>query len=487
MLLKRMCQLTLAISALSFAASAAAAPSNTDLLHQWLATYNEGDPKALSAFKRAVVGEADVAYWLDTREESGGFDLDRIEKDEPLQLTAIVRERQFPSPWRVTLKRERARSPKLRSIGLIALPLSQTEAIAALDSFATRLAAVDKFSGVVEMTRHGQVLYAKAFGLADRSRHTAITLDTPFLFASQGKMFTAVAVLQLVAAGKVALDDPIGKVLTDYPNRQVATQVTVRQLLTHRGGTGEMGLLEPGDSANRATVRSIADIIQLNGSRAPAFEPGTQFAYSNYGYVLLGALVERISGETYYDHVREHILKPAGMKHTSHPLREQMTGVAAGYTNAFPGDHSLRDSTDQLPWRGTPAGGGVSTAGDMVLFLQALNQGKLIPPTLLAEATQKNQDNYGYGFMSSGVGDFPYWGHGGGALGNSPVLSYYPTTDTSFVCKSNRDPPVCDRLAFNDFQSAAGTLDSLLGRIQTGEKARRGNFHRAPDRLAVVS
>ncbi len=447
--LKRMCQLTLAVSTLGMAAGAAAAPSNADLLHQWLATYNQGDPKALITFKRANVGDTDVAYWLDTREETGGLDLEHIEKDEPLQLTAIVRERQFPSPWRVTLTRTRASSPGLQSIGLIALPLSPPQAVAALDSFATRLATADKFSGVVEIARHGQVLYAKAFGLADRSERTAVTLDTPFLFASQGKMFTAVAVLQWVAAGKVALGDPIGKFLTDYPNRQVATHVTVRQLLTHRGGTGEMGILEPQDGAHRATVRSIADIIQLNGARAPAFEPGTQFAYSNYGYVLLGALIERLSGETYYDYVSEHIFKPVGMKHTSYPLRGEMTGVAVGYTTAFPGDRALRDSTDQLPWRGTPAGGGVSTAGDLLLFLEALNQGRLIPPTLLAQATQKNPDHYGYGFITSEIGDFPYWGHGGGALGNSLVLNYYPKTDTSFVCMSNRDPPVCDRLAFN--------------------------------------
>ena len=90
----------------------------------------------------------------------------------------------------------------------------------------------------------------------------------------------------------------------------------------------------------------------------------------------------------------------------------------------------------------------------MVLFLHALNDGKLIPGPLLAEATQKSDDHFGYGFISSALDNFTYWGHGGGALGNSLVLNYYPKTDRSFVCMSNRDPPVCDRLAFNALSRA---------------------------------
>jgi CubicO group peptidase (beta-lactamase class C family) len=209
-----------------------------------------------------------------------------------------------------------------------------------------------------------------------------------------------------------------------------------------------MGILEPQDAANRSAVRSIADVIKLNGARAPAFAPGTRSQYSNYGYLLLGALIERITGETYYDYVTQHIFRPAGMTHTGFPLRERMKGVAVGYTGYF-GNDQLKASTDQLPWRGTPAGGGVSTAGDMLLFAGALNTGKLIRLQLVTEATMKQEDSQGYGFISSAIGDFPYWGHGGGALGNSLVLDYYPVTDTSFICMSNRDPPVCDRFAFN--------------------------------------
>jgi CubicO group peptidase (beta-lactamase class C family) len=250
-----------------------------------------------------------------------------------------------------------------------------------------------------------------------------------------------------VEAGKVNFDDPIGKYLVDYPNVEVAQKVTVRHLLAHEDGTGEMGLLEPQDGKNRAVVHSIAEIIALNGTRAPAFEPGSKFEYANYGYILLGALIEKVSGQSYYDYVEEHIFRPAGMTHTGYPLREAMGGVAIGYMRTDSG--ALRDSSHQLPWRGTPAGGGVSTAGDMLRFTAALTTGALLSPTLLAEATKKQTQWYGYGFISSDVDGFVYWGHGGGAPGNSLVLGYYPATHISFVCMSNRDPPICDRLAFN--------------------------------------
>lgn len=437
----------IALSPVGSAPAAVSEEPNTEILHKWLAVYNKGDAAALKDFQQNYLGDANIAWALDTREESGGFDLVKVETDEPLKLAALLREHNFPSLWRVTMVRKSAAAPTLQSIEYRALPTSQSEAFAALDKFATRLADADEFSGVIAIAKHGRSLYIKALGMADRSHNTAVTPNTQFLFASQGKMFTAVAVLQLVAAGKVALDDPIGTYLTDYPNREVAHKVTVRQLLAHQGGTGEMGLLEPQDAHNRATVHSIADIIKLNGYRPPAFEPGSKWDYSNYGYVLLGALVEKVSGSTYYDYVRNNIFRPAEMAHTSFPLREDMRGVAIGYTKA--GGNALQATTDQLPWRGTPAGGGVSTAEDMLRFADALNAGRLIPKALLAEATKNHTHGFGYGFISSQVDEFPYWGHGGGAPGNSLVLDYYPVTDTSFVCMSNRDPPVCDRLAFN--------------------------------------
>jgi CubicO group peptidase (beta-lactamase class C family) len=433
----------MAIGCLGLAATSAAAQTNKQMLHAWLAAYNTGDPSAIRAFHSAYLHSSDIAFALDSREETGGFDLEKIESDKAQKLSALLDEHDFPARWRVTITREGS----LPKLAYLPVPMSQPQAIAALDAFATKLSARDKFSGVVVIAQRGRTLLGKAWGLADQSRRIPVTLDTPFLFASQGKMFTAVAVLQLVAEGKVALDDPVGRYLTDYPNHEVAQKVTIRHLLTHQGGTGEIGILEPQDAHNRETVHSIADIIKLNEGRGPAFEPGSKWEYSNYGYVLLGAVIEKVSGQSYYDYVKADVFRPAEMTNTDYPLREGMSGTAVGYTKSD-GD-VLRESTDRLPWRGTPAGGGVSTASDMVRFVAALNAGKLIPLNLLGEATKKQTPWYGYGFISSDFKGFPYWGHGGGAPGNSLVLDYYPVTDTTFICMSNRDPPICDRLAFN--------------------------------------
>jgi CubicO group peptidase (beta-lactamase class C family) len=426
-------------------AAGAAPETNAEILQDWLTAYNKGDTESLTAFQKDYLGKTNIRFEVDSREETGGFTLEKIESDEPSQLTALIRERDRPAFWRVTLKRNSSPEPILRGVGYLPVPVSQDEALAALTAFGDKLAALDKFSGVVTIAKGGKTIFAKAWGLADRAARKPITLNTPFYFASQGKMFTSVSILQLIEAGKLSLDDPIGKYLTDYPNAEMA-KVTVRLLLSHQGGAGEMGILEPQDTHNRDTVRSIADILALNGSRGPAFTPGSKYEYSNYGFLLLGALVEKISGESYYDYVAEHVFRPAGMSHTRFPLREE-TGMAIAYTTI--GGGPVRSAMDQLPWRGTPAGGGISTAADLQRFVTALKTGKMLSAALVTEATKNQSHQYGYGFIVSSFKGFPYWGHGGGAEGMSQVLSYYPVNDTIFVCESNRDPPICDRMAFN--------------------------------------
>ncbi|UNK42137.1 beta-lactamase family protein [Luteimonas sp. S4-F44] len=426
-------------------AQALAKPPAETAFEEWLSAFNRNDRVALTEFNARRFGEPDhnIEYLLDSREETGGLDVVKIEHRDPLKFVVLTQERSFPVQRRITVEVDDAASLRLHHITQEPLPISPNEALDAFDAFATQLAAADRFSGALVIEQNCRRLYAKSFGLANREDNTLAQLDTPFLFASQGKMFTAVAVLQLVAAGKIGLDDPIGKYLKDYPNEAMAA-VTVRQLLSHQGGAGDVGVLQPDEDANRAWVRSIADLIKLNGNRAPEFPPGSAFEYSNYGFLLLGAIVEAASDQGFYDYLSEHVFAPAGMSATRFPTLEQMDGVARGYTQRE--DGTLVQSADQLPWRGTPAGGGVTTVDDEVRFVQALKAGKLIPLPLLAEAIKQQTDWYGYGFISSGPDEFPHWGHGGGAPGNSAALSIYPTNDMTMVCLSNRDPPVCDRL-----------------------------------------
>ena len=259
------------------------------------------------------------------------------------------------------------------------------------------------------------------------------------------KMFTAVATLQLVAAGKIAIDGTVGVYLPDYPNKEIAAKVTLRELLDHTGGTGDF--FGPQFRANRLSLKTHADYLALFGARAPLFEPGSRDAYSNYGFLLLGNIIEKVSGVSYYDYVAEHVFAPAGMTNTaSLPEDQAVPGRAKAYTSQK-GDWV--SAADTLPYRGTSAGGGYTTVGDLLKFAQALQNEKLLPGRLLADATTPHDHGggYGYGFSVSGQEMLQHYGHNGGAPGINGDLIVYPALKRVVVALSNFDPDVADNLA----------------------------------------
>lgn len=227
--------------------------------------------------------------------------------------------------------------------------------VTALDKEATRLAQVDRFAGAVLLARRGKILLSKAHGFADRGNHILNATNTKFRIGSMSKMFTAVAILQLAEKKRVSIDAPIGQYLSDYPNSDIATRVTVRQLLTHTAGTGD--IFTPEYEKQRLDVRTLADYVNLFGSRRLAFSPGSQWAYSNYGYILLGRIVEKVTGVSYYDYVRIHIFEPLGMINTdSVPETVNVPQRSTGYTAR---QGVWVNNVDTLPWRGTSAGVGI--------------------------------------------------------------------------------------------------------------------------------
>lgn len=318
--------------------------------------------------------------------------------------------------------------------------------LARLDGFALGLTQADRFSGVVLVARDGHVLFDKAYGKRDAERSDPVTIDTRFNLASAGKMFTSVAILQQIAAGRLSLDTHVGDVLKDYPNRRFADSVTVRELLTHTGGAGDIALFGVENAANRARVHSVADMLALGDTRAPAFEPGTKIVYGNFGNVVLGRMVEVLSGEDFESYVRRHIFSPAGMTRTGFvDCTTHAPDLAVGYSTVK-GKRVPNCETE--PTRGFPAGGEESTAGDMYRFVRALQSGKLIPHALFAEATRTYREFMGLGFFATGYGpgvrtrDFR-WGHGGSGDGMCNDVRTYPGTGETIVVLSNRDPPIC--------------------------------------------
>jgi CubicO group peptidase (beta-lactamase class C family) len=254
------------------------------------------------------------------------------------------------------------------------------------------------------------------------------------------KMFTAVAILQLVEAGKVKLTAPVGTYLPDYPNRQVATKVTIHQLLTHTGGTGD--IFGPAFDAHRKKLRTLADYVRLYGKRGLEFEPGSQWAYSNYGFILLGVVIERVTGQSYYDYVQQHIYAPARMTRSgSLPENQAVPGRSIGYTKPS-ATTAWVPNTDTLPYRGTSAGGGYSTVEDLARFARALLSHKLLGPDatkLLITGKVKGRPGarYAYGFQ-----DGNGWvGHGGGAPGMNGDLRINPKSGYVVAVLANLDPP----------------------------------------------
>jgi CubicO group peptidase (beta-lactamase class C family) len=337
------------------------------------------------------------------------------------------------------------------ALELVLHRLTETEALAALATFVREEDSADRFSGAVLVAKEGEVLFSKAYGLADREQRIPNTVQTRFRIGSMNKMFTAVAILQLVEAGKVDLKAPLGTYLTDYPNKEVATDVTIHHLLTHTGGTGD--IFGPEFEAHREELRTLDDYVELYGERGLEFEPGSRWVYSNYGFILLGAVIEAVTGQSYYDYVHEHIYEPAGMTRTgSLPEVKEVPDRATGYMDPS-GGTDWHPNTDTLPYRGTSAGGGYSTVEDFALFADALLNHELLSRDSTELLTTGKEEiglgiSYAYGFEDHRDTEGTGWvGHGGGAPGMNGDLRIYLPSGYVVVVLANLDPPVAQRVA----------------------------------------
>ena len=363
------------------------APPAEALARAYLDAFNSGDRATLKAFfeKNRPSKVEHVDDELRFRSMTGGFDLKQVQTSTATDCTGLVKERdsdQF-ALFEVEVAPDAAHLITKLSVRAIPTPhefavprLTDTEAVAALGAELEKAAAADGFSGVALVVKQGKVLFAHAYGLANRETRTANQVETQFRLGSMNKMFTAVAVLQLVQAGKIQLNASLSTYLPDYPNKDLAEKVTIHHLLTHTGGTGD--IFGPDFEAHRLELKTLGDYIKLYGARALEFEPGAQWRYSNYGYLLLGAVIEKVSRRSYYDYVREHIFAPAGMVSTdSEPEEASVPGRAVGYMKDAPGA-DWRPSTETLPYRGTSAGGGYSTVEDLNRFATALQANLLL-------------------------------------------------------------------------------------------------------------
>ncbi|MDB4891857.1 MAG: beta-lactamase [Gemmatimonadetes bacterium] len=307
-------------------------------------------------------------------------------------------------------------------------PAQQGEALAdsalarrlghALDS----LSASGQFSGTVLLAHHDTSIFVRAYGLADVARGTANTVETAYNLASVGKLFTQTAIEQLEHAGKLDPGANIARYWPDYPNAELARKATVAQLVSMSSGIGGEIF---GTPATAHSIRTIDDYLRQFVREPLDFEPGTKRAYSNAGYVVLGALVERISGESYAHYLQQHIFTPAGMTRTGFLDSDSLPRWAAiGYTTGDENVHTgpTHPNTDMLPGLGSPAGGSYSTVGDLLRYVHAQRTG-----------------------MIEGVSGKPI-GWAGGTPGANTFLVPDLPGDYTLIVLANLDPPVAGRV-----------------------------------------
>jgi CubicO group peptidase (beta-lactamase class C family) len=305
------------------------------------------------------------------------------------------------------------------------------------------------------------VLVNRAYGLANQEWKAPNRPDTLFHLASVGKMFTAAAILQLERQGKLSLGDTLAKWVPEYPHPEAA-KITLKQLLTHSAGIGDWDVRQKTAFTGAEAAAQMTQPLQ--------FEPGSRFAYSNAGFVLLQAVVEKATGKSFAETLTELVFKPAGMGHTALlPVTSIVANRATGYLRPeeVPLGLGPRYSNEQfLGFEGDGAGGEYSTAADMLAFNRAIATGKLLGAAMTAEmltpridfAGAQRPSKYGYGVDLGTCSGHATFGHGGGGpnSGVSSVDYYVRDGGWSIVVLSNYDPPAAEDLAYSICEFVAG-------------------------------
>ncbi len=396
---------------------------------------------------------------------TGGLVLYRIEEVSAEKVVALVQKKRDEGWARLTLELEAEPPHLVAGVGLmlasppndLALePLTEKQLVAEVEAHLAKLVAGDRFSGAVLLAQGERVILERAYGKAELRFDADNRVDTRFNLGSANKMFTAVAIAQLVERGKLSFETTVADVLPDYPNHEVAEKVTLHHLLTHTSGMGSYW--EPLFATNWTEIRTHDQLLELFADRSLDFEPGERLQYSNSGFAVLGKVIETVSGMSYFDYVRHNVFEPAGMTSTdSYEVDQVVPNLATGYTLRLPPSGATQghdhDAGDDAPRRsnvfahaakGCAAGGGYSTVGDLHRFALALAGDTLLRPATRAILLEGKVEmargiHYAYGFGVHGDGERRNVGHNGGAPGISADFRTYPGTGYTMAVLANYD------------------------------------------------
>jgi len=421
---------------------------------------NSDTPKQIRAWAPTVlssaIGKDEAASFVDTLvsavRESGGLTLTRAHVQRGM-LVLTVKVRRSGQLVMFILAGDPAQPDKLGRVDVMPMDdpalydgwpetaVSHEQLGTLIRTALDRLVRTNDFSGCVTVADGGKTVFDECRGLAERTFGVPVDRQTKFRVASVGKMFTAVAIGQLVEAGKLSWDSTLDALVPEYPDRDAAKKITVWQLLHHTSGLGDFFV--PAFFEHREKYVDPVDYLDLIASQPSTGEPGKEVSYSNAGYVLLGRIVENVSGEDYFGYVQRHVFTPAGMRSSGfNTLDETTPKLATGYFHASPFSTDWKANWMKIPFKGSPAGDSYSNNADLLRFAEALRGGKLLKPETLA-AMFKDPIPMGPGSIGSGFDERVSHGrhirgHQGGIEGVTTNLAMVWETGGAVALTSNQ-------------------------------------------------
>jgi len=437
-------------------------------IRELLETVNANDPAKVMAFvaerfseefRDFAPMEEHLSVFADVYNQSRGFEfygIRRYEDPTPDTEYVVIVRNKLTGAWQAFVMNIESEAPH-RIAGLQFAPArppsdlppakkrSEAEMVEELKAFVQRLADADAFSGTVLLAKDGKILFKAAHGQASKRFDVPNRIDTKFNLGSMNKMFTGVAVMQLVERGKLSLDDPLSKFAsTDWLPQEITGKIRIKHLLTHTSGLGSY-FNDVYEQSSRAMFRELDDYKPLIRDSTLAFEPGTDWQYSNTGMFMLGVVIEKASGQNYFAYIRENIYKPAGMTNSDcYEMDKPVPNLAIGYSREQTDDgEGWTNNLYKHVVRGGPAGGGFSTVEDLLRFDIALRGHKLLnaenTELVWSAKPELKSPEYGFGFgVRGGPGD-RIVGHSGGFPGISSSLDMFLDSGHTAAVMSNYD------------------------------------------------
>ncbi|HLO11621.1 MAG TPA: serine hydrolase domain-containing protein [Pseudoneobacillus sp.] len=291
-----------------------------------------------------------------------------------------------------------------------------------------------EFQGTLLVAQGDQVLFEKSYGWADKKKKVKNTDESQYQIGSLTKSFTAAAILKLQENGQLETSDTLSKYLPDFPR---SNDITIHQLLTHTSGIYNY----TSGKFNQKSKVSPKGIVKWFEDKKLDFEPGEKFSYSNSNYILLGLIIEKVSGMPYEQFLEENILQPAHLDETT-PIRAEAKHLVVGYR----GEKKDTFIDNSVPYA---AGMLISTVSDLEKYIKAIHDGTLLSKESEKELFTPDKENYAYGWINADVLGEKVHMHNGGINGFRSVMGYYPEKDYTVILLSNNVKTNVDSMALD--------------------------------------